>query len=164
VGKTVQWFTRRIESGFLKSAGVVLAVTGLAKAFSAIGSARALDTPDPIVGLSFRQLLLSVGLIELLIAFFCLFTARRHFSLRAVAWISTNFLVYRLALWSIGWHRPCGCMGNLTDMLHVSPHTADNIMKGVLACLLISSYLLLLAQRRMAGQTSIAVGRAKVSA
>ena len=135
---------------FLTGAGAVLVLTGLAKAFSAIGSARALDTADPLIGIPFRQLLLLVGLAELLIAFFCLFTDKRRFSLLAVAWLSTNFLVYRLGLWVIGWHRPCGCMGSLSDMLHLSPKAADNIMKGVLAYLLVGSYLLLFLQWRAA--------------
>jgi hypothetical protein len=53
---------------FVKSAGVVLGLTGLAKAFSAIGAARALDAIDPLIGIPFRLLLLAVGLIELCIA------------------------------------------------------------------------------------------------
>jgi hypothetical protein len=133
---------------FLRLAGTALALTGLAKALSAIGPARALDTADPLIGIRFRQLLLLVGVAELFIAFFCLFTDRRRLSLLAVAWISTNFLVYRLGLWFIGWHGPCGCMGNLTDLLHISPHLADTIMKGVLAYLLVGSYGMLLWQRR----------------
>ena len=135
---------------FLRLAGISLTLTAIGKAFSAIGPARALDTPDPLVGIPFRQLLLLVGLAELLIAFFCLFTDKRRFSLLVVAWISTNFLVYRLGLWFIGWHRPCGCMGSLTDILHLSPQAADNIMKGVLAYLLIGSYGILLWEWRAA--------------
>jgi hypothetical protein len=126
----------------------MLATTGLAKTFSATGPARALDAADPLTGIPFRQLLLLVGLAELLIAFFCLFTDRRRLSLLAVAWISTNFLVYRLGLWLIGWHRPCGCMGSLSDMLHISPRAADNIMKVVLAYLLVGSCAILLWQWR----------------
>jgi hypothetical protein len=145
---------RRVEAGeslqawFVVSAGALLAITGLAKAFSAIGPARALDTADPLIGIPFRQLLLLVGLAELLIAFFCIFTDRRRFSLLAVAWISTNFLVYRLGLLFIGWHHPCGCMGSLAGVLHLSDKAADNIMKGVLACLLVGSYTILLCQWR----------------
>lgn len=123
-------------------------MTGLAKAFSAIGPARALDAFDPLIGIPFRQLLLLVGLAELLIAFFCVFTDKRRLSLLAVAWISTNFLVYRFGLCFIGWHRPCGCMGSLSDMLHLSPRAADNIMKGVLAYLLVGSYGILFWQWR----------------
>ena len=135
---------------FIRSAGLLLATTGLAKAFSAIGAVRVLDTADPLIGIPFRQLLLLVGLAELLITFFCLFTDKQRLSLLAVAWISTNFLVYRLGLWLIGWHHPCACMGSLAGVLHLPDQAADNIMKGVLAFLLIGSYLLLLAQWRQA--------------
>jgi len=71
---------------FLTTTGVVLGITGLAKTFSSIGPARALDVLDPLLGTPFRQLLLLVGLVELLIAFFCLFTDKQRFSLLAVAW------------------------------------------------------------------------------
>jgi hypothetical protein len=136
------------RSWFVMSAGVVLAITGLAKVFSAVGPARALDVADPVLGMPFRQLLLLVGFGELFIAFFCLFTHRWRFSLLAVGWISTNFLVYRLGLWFIGWHRPCGCLGNLTDMLDISPSVADSAMKVVLAYLLAGSCATLLWEWR----------------
>jgi hypothetical protein len=146
---------------FERSAGVILLTTGLAKAFSAIGHARALDVADPLIGIAFRQLLLLVGLAELLIAFFCLFTDKRRFSLLAVAWMSTNFLVYRLGLWFIGWHHPCACMGSLAGILHLSDRAADNIMKGVLAYLLIGSYGILLWQWRAARRGPVAAGKAE---
>jgi hypothetical protein len=125
-----------------------LGATALAKALSAIGPARALDTLDPLIGIPFRQLLLLVGLAELLVAFFCLFTDKRRFSLLAVAWISTNFLVYRIGLWAVGWHHPCACMGSLAGALHLSDQAADNIMKGILAFMLVGSYLLLFSKWR----------------
>ena len=114
---------------FVASAGGILLVTGLAKVISAIGHARVLDAPDPLFGIPLRLVLLLVGQAELFIAFFCLFTKLRNFSLLAVAWVSSNFLVYRLGLWFIDWHQPCGCLGNLTDLLHISPRLADNTMK-----------------------------------
>jgi hypothetical protein len=138
----------RLESAFLSSAGVLLAITGAAKAFSAIGPARALDTSDPLIGLPFRQVFLLVGIVELFIAFLCLLADQRRFCLPVVAWISTNFLVYRMGLWVIGWHHPCGCMGSLAGMLHLSDRAADNIMKGVLAYLLLGSYLLMASHLR----------------
>lgn len=143
---------------------MVLGATGLAKVFSATGSAHALETTEPLTGISFRLLLLLVGLGELLIAFFCLFTLRRRSSLLAVACISTNFLVYRAGLWLIGWHRPCSCIGGLADMLHLSPLAADNIMKGVLVYLLVGSCLLLVLQWRAARRASVAVKQAEAPA
>ena len=89
----------------------------------------------------------------MLIAFFCLFTDRRQLILLAFAWLATNFLVYRLGLWFIGWHRPCACMGSLAGILHLSDQAADNIMKGLLAYLLVGSYGMLLWEWRR-GATS----------
>jgi hypothetical protein len=107
-----------------------------------------LTVADPIAGIPFRWLLLVVGMLELVIAAVCLFSKNKRLASLLVAWLATNFLVYRLGLWWMGWHRPCGCMGKLTDALHISEHTADNIMKVVLAYLLIGSYGLLLWQWR----------------
>ncbi|MDW8382249.1 MAG: hypothetical protein RMN51_09110 [Verrucomicrobiota bacterium] len=134
---------KRLVESFVIGAGFTLLITGLAKAWSAIGPARALDVADPIFGVPFRQLMLGVGLLELFVAFFCLFTDERQFSLLAVTWLATNFVVYRLGLLWIGWRRPCGCLGNLTDILHISPGVADLIMKVVLVYLLLGGYGLL---------------------
>lgn len=164
MGSTGKFGTSKgMSAWFLKPAGALLGITGLAKVLSATGPARALDTADPLIGIPFRQLLLFVGLAELLIGFFCLLTDRRRSSLLAVAWISTNFLVYRAGLWLMGWHQPCRCMGSLSDMLHISPRVADNIMKAALAYLLIGSYAILLRQwlqgrRGGAARTADSVG------
>lgn len=135
--------------GFIRSAGTILAVTGLAKVWSALTPTKILAVDDPITGLSFGHLLLAVGLIELAIAGVCLFWRSQKPSLMLIACLATNFSVYRLGLFLIGWHRPCSCMGNLTDALHIRPEVADNIMKVVLGYLLIGSYGLLIWQCRL---------------
>jgi len=155
---------RQPEAVFTASAGVMLAITGLGKALSAIGPARALDTPDPLIGIPFRQLLLLVGLAELLVAFFCLVRDERRISLLGVTWLASNFLVYRLGLSFIGWHHPCACMGSLAGMLHLSDRTADNIMKGVLAYLLIGSYGILLWEWRRRRAAPVPVTREEEAA
>jgi len=127
---------------FIISAGVLLALTGSAKILSGLGKARALAVPDPIFGERFGHLLLAVGIAEVLIALVCSFSRRETLAAAFVAWLSTGFLIYRLGLWWLGWHGPCSCLGNLTDALHISPQAADNIMKVVLAYLLIGSYSL----------------------
>ena len=133
---------------FVPSAAVILALTGIAKVWSAFGSVKVLAVADPIVGIPFRWLLLAVGVLELVIAGVCFFSRNQRLATLLVAWLATNFLVYRLGLWWMGWHRPCGCMGSLTNALHLSEKAADNIMKVVLAYLLIGSYGRLLWQWR----------------
>jgi hypothetical protein len=105
---------------------------------SGLGNARILLGSDPILGLQFNHLMIVVGLLELAIASICLFG--RHHAL------ATNLLAYRWGIWWMGWHRPCSCLGNLTDTIHVSPQMADNVMKAVLVYLLIGSYGILFRQ------------------
>jgi hypothetical protein len=129
-----------LAAWFILTAGVILAITGGAKIWSALGTSKFLAAVDPILGLKFGQLLLAVGLAEIAVALVCCFSRRQTLALGLIAWLATNFLVYRVGLWWMDWKRPCGCLGNLTDALHLSPQAAENIMKVLLAYLLIGSY------------------------
>lgn len=122
------------------SFGILLAVTGFAKIISYFGNERILYLDDPLYGFPFRNLLLLAGVLEAFLAGICFFSKNAITAHLIVAFLATNFFVYRVALWCIGWHRPCNCLGNLTGALHISSHTADTIMKIVLAYLLIGSY------------------------
>jgi hypothetical protein len=119
----------------------MLLITGVAKALSATGIARVLNTPDPLLGMRFRELMLFTGLLEVIIALLCLLPARPRLGLILLAWLSTMFVIYRVGLWLIGWEQPCHCMGTLTDALRITPTLADRIMKCVLAYLIASGYV-----------------------
>jgi len=131
---------RRLINYFIYSAGVLLLATALAKLVSSVGSAHILQNHDPISGVSFRADFETVGSIEIIISLVCIFGKRIGLRAGLVAWLCTNFVLYRFGMWSIGWHRPCACLGNLTDAIHVSPQAADISMKIILAYLLIGSY------------------------
>lgn len=136
---------------FISSGAGILAVAGLAKVWSAFAPAKLLTVADPITGISFGHLMLAVGTLELTIAGVCLFARSHRLPLLLIAWLATNFVVYRCGLWWMGWQKPCSCLGNLTDALHLSPELADNMMKVTLAYLLLGSYGLLLWQWRRHG-------------
>lgn len=135
-----------LATWFVVTASLTLAVTGVAKIWSSFGSAKILSQVDPIVGIKFGKLMLMVGLIEIAIALICFLRKRQTLALGLVAWTSTNFVVYRVCLWWIGWEKPCSCLGSLTDALHISPQVADTAMKVVLA-LFSGSYGLLIWSR-----------------
>ena len=151
---------RKLISVFICSAGVLLLATAIAKLVSAGGSARILQYPDPILEISFRNVFWIVGITELIIAFVCFLGKRLGLQSVLVAWLATSFLAYRLGLWWSGWQRPCSCLGNLVDAIHISPQVADNVMKGVLTYLLIGSYATLFwlwKQRKKAAPISVTV-------
>ena len=128
------------------SAGPILIFTGLAKGFSALGSAHILVNVDPLFGLKFSHLMIAASLLELVVGGLCLSGKSGLLAVILVAFLATNLLAYRFGLWLMGWHIPCVCLGNFTDAIHVPPHVADNAMKGVLAYLLIGSYGILIHQ------------------
>lgn len=136
-------FTRKLVSVFLCSSGVLLLMTSLAKLASATGSARALLIPDPILLISFRAEFVIIGAAEILVGSVCLIHSGVSLRAGLIAWLSTAFSVYRFGLWAVGWHKPCACLGNLTDVLGISPQAADSAMRVILAYLLIGSYMAL---------------------
>jgi hypothetical protein len=148
--------TRRLR-WFPRTPALVLLLTGVSKICSGFGQARLLWVPDTILGLAFGRLLLLDGTAEVAVGVHCFVRALGlRLKMSLIAWIATTFLLYRLELWLIGWHRPCGCMGRLAGVLHLSDQAADSIMKGVLGYLLIGSYGILLwqwRQRRAEGRT-----------
>jgi hypothetical protein len=132
---------------FRVSAGIILAITGMAKVVTVLaGHAKLFDVADPIIGVHFRYLMFGAGALELAVASVCFSNKLQTLTLTLIAWLAISLLIYRVGIWGEGWHRPCSCLGNLTDAIHVSPQIADNIMKGVLAYLFIGSYGILLNQ------------------
>ena len=87
-----------LATWFIVSAAVVLAVTGAAKVWTAFAPTKVLAVADPITGVSFGHLMLAVGVLELVIASICLFAKSQTLKLGLIAWLATNFVVYRLGL------------------------------------------------------------------
>ena len=127
--------------GFVRSAGVILVVTGLAKVWSGLGEWRVVGLEDPVFGLTFRQLMVGVGMVELLVGGVCLVGRGVEVGLVWVSWLAGSIGVYRLGLRWVGWTQPCGCLGQWTEALGVSPVVADRLMLGVLGYLLVGSMI-----------------------
>jgi hypothetical protein len=134
---------------------LVLLITATAKLISSMGSATILATQDPVTGMTFRDLFRLVAALEIAVAAICIFGRRITLVSGAVAWLATNFLIYRIALHLIGYRRPCSCMGNLTDALHLSPQKADTCMKIVLAYMLAGGYATLFRSWWLSRKTSL---------
>jgi len=131
MSKWVRWF--------VVSAGMILLITGLAKIVSAFGKALVLTQHDPVFQISFKNLMLFSGILELALSIFCFIGKNITLQAGLVAWLATCFLFYRLGIFWGGFNRPCPCLGNLTDALHISPRFADAATKIALTYLLIGS-------------------------
>jgi hypothetical protein len=124
---------------FIKSAGVLLCVTALAKLATAFEGAKIVDLHDPVTGFRFRHEFLVVGIVEMLVACVCFFVRISGLQLGLIAWLGTIFAIYRIGLWSIG-VPACPCLGNFPDAIHLSKTVANAITFGILVYLLLGSY------------------------
>jgi hypothetical protein len=141
----IRWFTL--------SVGAILTVTGSAKAWASVGNAKLLTLPDPVIGVEIGHLMLAIGVVEIAFGQFCFFSKRWGLIVVMIACLSTGFSVYRLGLFWMNIERPCPCLGNLSDALHIHAQTADNIMKVILTYLVIGSYGILFGLYRQEGRT-----------
>jgi len=130
----------KIISLYINSVSILLFLTAAVKLVTSFGNDHLFQSKDPILFLSFRQVFQMVALVELGIAAICLLAEEIIVPVSLVAWLASNFLIYRISLFWIGYHGPCHCLGYFTDMLHISPQIADTAMKIILCYLLIGSY------------------------
>jgi hypothetical protein len=134
----------KVARGFIYTSAILLLCTAVAKFISTSGSATILKVNDPIFGIPFRVVFWAVGTIEVAVALNCFFGRRTGIQAGGIAWLATCFLLYRVGLVLVGYHKSCPCLGSLTDALHVPPATAASVMRIVFGYLLVGSYATLL--------------------
>jgi hypothetical protein len=132
---------------YTRSAAGLLLLAALSKIYSTMGSAKILDLPEQLLPLNNRQTLGLVGLIELAIVIIVVLGRSEKVKLMLLAWLSANFILYRLgaALLTVG--KPCPCLGSITEKLPLKPATIDHILTAVVLYLFCGSLFFLMALR-----------------
>ena len=132
------------ERLFRRSVALLLLSTAAAKLISAGGHAAILDFPDPLLVLRNRQLLVLVALVEIIIAAALLSRLSVQTRYLLVAWLSSNFILYRLGLHVLSPGKPCPCLGTITERLRLSPDQVNGVLWGVALYLLAGSIIVLI--------------------
>jgi hypothetical protein len=125
---------------FFFLAASALTLTAVAKLIGAGGGAKVLKLRDPILSLSNQDAFTLAATVELVVAGYLFFGKNEQWKLLAIAWLSTNLLAYRLAMWSGNITRPCGCLGDVMDWWPWLKVHQDGVMKGLLAFMLVGAY------------------------
>jgi hypothetical protein len=146
---------RGIVQCFFTLSGAVLLIVSASKLIVSFAYIPISLLQDPVFLMPIRQVLRMVALIELIAALICFFGHSITLRAVSVAWLSSCFVLYHLGLHYLGYHKPCNCLGLLTEILHISPRTADIAIKVILAYLLIGSYATLFWLWRLRKQTSL---------
>jgi hypothetical protein len=147
---------------FIYSAGGLLLTAALLRFIIAVGSAQALFLPEPVLGIPLRYAVLLVGGFELAMALICLFGRRIGLQIGWLAWMATNYAVYRIGLLTMGIHQQGTCIGSLTDPLHLARGTVGMIIGLLPLYLLLGSYAAVI-WRWLAGRKAKAAKFLKMS-
>ncbi len=124
---------------FLISAAFFLFLTAAAKLISSFGHAQLLNQADPLFRMSYRHLFWLVGGIELIVGGTCIFGKKVWLQAGLVAYLATNFVIYRIAVNHLG-IQYCPCLGYLAESLPMSRNATDLILKCILGYLSIGSF------------------------
>jgi hypothetical protein len=131
-----KWIEPIIYSG----GGILLAAAAIRFVIAA-GESPLMAMPEPMLGIPLRYAVLTVGGLELLIALICLFGRQIAFQVACLAWLSTDFIVYRIGLLLTHSHPQTTCIGSLTDPLHLASGAMGLLVALMPFCLLVGSYV-----------------------
>jgi len=106
----------------------------------AAGSSPVLTLPEPMLGIPIRYAVLLIGGLELTVALICLFGKPTGLQIGWVAWLTSNFIVYRVSLFTMHCHPQSTCIGSLTDPLKLSRGISGWMMTLTPLYLLSGSY------------------------
>lgn len=133
----------RIVDWYCRSVSGVLLVAGTAKLVTTLGHAQILRFNDPVFSQPIRQVLAMAALIELVCVIFIFWQRHPVPRLLAIAWLGSGFLLYRFFLHVLKAPKPCSCLGNLGDWLHIAPSNIALLLL-VLNCYMFLGALILL--------------------
>jgi len=117
-------------------AGAILLMAALTRFAIVFSNAQALSLPEPVLGLPLRYAILLVGLIELAVAWLCLFGKRIGLQAGCVAWLGFNYAVYRIGTMLIGENHQATAIGSLTDPLQMTRGVMGLLAGFIPICLL----------------------------
>lgn len=126
---------------FIRLAGALLLAMALVNIIHAGTNGQSLEILDPLLGIPIRMAGLIVGCMELVVALVCLLGKRAGLQAMLIAWLITNFAVYRIGLLWQGSHTQWGCLGNPLERLQIFSGAADLGIYFIFGSLLIGGYV-----------------------
>jgi len=132
-----------IRECFILSVAIILFVTAAAKLLGATSSAHILARLDPMLFLSNREVFRLAAVMELSVSAHLLIGWNHKMKLALIAGSAAFYVIYRAGLQLVGAPNLFSCLGNLTDVISISPRILDRLTVAMLGWMLIGSYTLL---------------------
>lgn len=109
---------------------LLLITAALSKLSTIVAALPILNGVDPIFSVNNRYILTGVAIAELSCAAIVAFSAQAWLKALALAWIATNFILYRAALVLSGAGTPCPCLGSIGAKVGLSSAATEFITKS----------------------------------
>lgn len=133
----------RLTCRFLRVCAAILGVTGLLKLVSLFGHARILTTPDPLLGIQTRFVLLVLGLVEVFLAVVLYRQRNIRQALWLAVWAGFNFVMYRVFLTLSGGDVPCPCLGTVFGWMKLNSAVVEGSLLTVSCFMFLGGCMLL---------------------
>lgn len=149
--------TSTVHTVFLRITSIILLSTAALKTISALGASPVLALRSPLFSfLDNRQLLVVTAALEVTVVAFLTATSDCPTKLAMVAWLSTVFVLYRIALVVTGHaEHTCPCLGTVTDWWPKGDKLLTRLSGACLIFMSTGSYGMLiphLVRRRLTAQ------------
>src|SRR4051812_11588483 len=130
---------KKLQESFFYAVAALLFFTGLLKLIGLFGRAGILNDVDPLLGFRNRWVLVLLVVLELSLSAYLAFGQSKWLRSMLTAWLATNFLVYRIGLWSLGAGNVCNCLGYLNHISAIPPLLLTRIELGMLGFMVAGS-------------------------
>lgn len=133
---------------FFRSASVLLVLTGLAKLLSISESSRILAAETWLFGLTYRELMVIGGVIELATAVLLLKRQLGPARSMLLLWLACNFLLFRLVSFLTD-SRPCPCLGSFAGQLGLDNRSVEWFLRFLIAYFVAGSSAMLVISKQI---------------
>lgn len=115
----------------------IVLVAGVSKIISAFGDATILSLPDPILPTTNRMAIVIAGIVEIGVALYGLKYPMSRRAVVSLLWLGSTLAIYKIGILKYGGAKPCGCLGSITDILHIPPDVANIISTVIIIIMLL---------------------------
>ncbi len=119
--------------------GVALLLTGITKLLSIFGNTVVLSLKDPLFGIRYDQLFVSLGTLEIICGAYLIAGGTRVVKGTIAQGLAVEFILYRTVASYYDVTALCPCMGHAASWLGLEPGVVDALLGGMAGYMLLAT-------------------------
>ena len=151
-----------IQNLLLPLIGVVLVITGGIKIISAYGDAKILYELDPVIGVSYRLIMILAGITEIPAGVMIIVYRRQLWASLLLFWLSLVITAYRIMFWHADPQEPCPCLGNILDYVGID-NDESHVISMIILIIMLSGSIIGILSNRFVDRYNVILNTGKVN-